>query len=441
MVLAITLTLLLQAQPLPNEQVTAGRYELAERLKALDVAWMATANAPRRPAAVGPITAAVGAFFGGRYSAAAEQLDEAVAQLEGKPRQAGAAINVRPTRLFLEPGERASIQISWAYLPKSGPVTVSSGRQNISLAPGTPGVLEVDPAHVNPELGQNREVGYLLPVRVDGELRHVYLSIVKGSEQRIERLQQASHPVAKETGDLLARFIAAPHAMEAELPLIQYLFAAEQLVDGRTTLHDLEQVFYARHRAVPFRAAFPKSLLGDPAEKPAVTVVIALHGAGGSENMFFESYGRGSAVSEALKRGWVFMSPRTGNQAAQACLDWLISERGLKVNRIFLIGHSMGGGAAYASRNFDDRVAGIALLAPAIMGGIAENSPPTFLAVGKQEMAPLRASANTAAQQAQGRAGFQFKEYDPSEHLMVVADAIPDVYSFFDRQRPRVDGR
>ena len=39
-------------------------------------------------------------------------------------------------------------------------------------------------------------------------------------------------------------------------------------------------------------------------------LVIALHGAGGSENMFFDAYGNGKIVDLCRKRGWLLVAPR-----------------------------------------------------------------------------------------------------------------------------------
>jgi hypothetical protein len=60
------------------------------------------------------------------------------------------------------------------------------------------------------------------------------------------------------------------------------------------------------------------------------------HGAGGSENMFFESYGAGVGPKEAQKRGWVFMSPRSVPGAVPACLAWLREERDITPRKVFI---------------------------------------------------------------------------------------------------------
>ena len=148
--------------------------------------------------------------------------------------------------------------------------------------------------------------------------------------------------------------------------------------------------------------------------------------------MFFEAYGRGNAVSEAMRRGWVFVSPRASGKAINDVLAWLTQERNLKIAKVYIIGHSMGAGIAL-STEASVQPAGIAVIAPAgIRQSDTTQKSRLFLAVGKQELGMLRPSVLSFAREHASRPGFVFKEYDPGEHLMVVSEAIGDVYKFFD---------
>lgn len=414
------------------QQPPVGRYELAERLKRLDVAWLSCEIVERRKQAIPDITEGVTGFFSGKSAEAAEALDRATAKLEGRNLQASDAVSIRCDSPFYEPGASVTLRLSWTYRPASViPVRIGSGSRFTDLRPGSNGTLVVNPGESNAELRQNQEVGYLLPVRVGDDTRFVYLSFVRNYRNRVDQLVRGNNAFGRVNGELLQKFMGDTRTQEVELPLIQYLFTAENIAEDKQKLADLEQIYYGVHEATTFRAQLPRSVKGKRDE--VVNVVIAIHGAGGSENMFFESYGRGEAVTEAMRRKWVIISPRAGSSAIQDSLAWLTGPRGLKLGKVFLLGHSMGGGAVLAATPKVNPAA-IAVLAPAVVrmpDGL--KSFPTFLGVGKQELSGLAAAASKMAKDNEGRPDFEFKEYDPCEHLMIGAEAIPDVFRFFDR--------
>lgn len=427
------LTPLILSLAMQSPTVSAGRFEMGERVKLLDVAWLDTKDIARRRTAVTSISAAVGGFFGGKTSDACRALDAATAALEGRTLRASDAVTMRFDPPIIEPGMRAKLQLSWAYLPtESSAIRVQVGAESVNLTPGFGTTMEIDPQKLNPELSRTVEAGYLVPIRVGNQNRGAYISIVKGFSSRLKRLAESDNAMAADLGNIVQRYVEDPKRMEADLPLIQFLFTGEQLLDGRSKVESLENIAYAKANNTVFRAVFPRSLVGKVGAK--VTVVIALHGAGGSENLFFESYGRGLAAREALKRDWIFMSPRTGPNAAQDCIDWLQSVRKLTVGHVVVMGHSMGGGVALGSGKLTPKPSAVALMAPA--AGSAPKSAtelPIFLSVGKQEMGALKAGIQSLAREWQNRKDFEYKEYDPCEHLMVVADALPDAFAFFDR--------
>ena len=405
----------------------AGRYELAERMRRVEVAWMATADTNRRRAATDHISKATTSFFTGRGSEACEALDEALAKLEGRRVRSTDAMNIRTDKPFCEPGATVPLRITWAYRTSSViPVRVAVGTGGIDVRPGSGGSLNVNPWVVNPELRQNREVGYLMPIRVGNDQRYVYLSFVRRIGDRLEKLKGSNTPFVSDMAKLLDGYQQGPGTLETELPLVQYLFTAEAVEEGKTRVGELDQVYFAKQGSTSLRAAFPKKKSDGPMD-----VVIALHGAGGSENMFFELYGRGLAVSEALKRGWAFVAPRAGPTAVDDTLIWLRQTRGQALGKVFLLGHSMGGGTALAG-SYNVKPGAIATFAPAAAAiGDSLSGVPIYVAVGRADM--LHASVAALAAANQGRAGFVFEELDPCEHLMVVADALPAAFKFFDR--------
>ena len=95
---------------------------------------------------------------------------------------------------------------------------------------------------------------------------------------------------------------------------------------------------------VPVRVVVP------PSRRP-LGVLVALHGAGGDENMFVDAYGAGVTPRMAAEANLVLVSPATTAFArSPATLDSLLAvlgrEQRIDATRVYLLGHSMGAGAA-----------------------------------------------------------------------------------------------
>lgn len=430
MVSTLVALAVLQAQP----AILSTRYDLGERLKTLDVAWLANPDRARRMAAVPPIRNAVTQFFAGQWGEAGRSLDQARAALEGDTLLPEDAVSLRFVPAVVEPGKSANLRIAWAYPPREGrPVRVAVGGREITVVPGRTATLEVNPLRADPDLALSPESGTSVGVLVGSRTRLVGLSIVKSPRARVAALAKSRDPIARAMAEQLQAALDRPETLEQDIPFLQWLFMAEQLAEGRQTINDLEDFPHIRHGNTVMRAHIPRAFRGNPSQAPEATVVLAFHGAGGSENLFFEGYGRGLAVAEARRRGWIIVAPRLTDTAARDALDWLTSVRRLRVRQVFVIGHSLGG--AYAVNTFSrgTRPAAAALMAPAVMRINREPAVPIYLAVGKQEIPRLLASSQAISRELADRGDFQFEEFDASEHLMIVADAIPNAFRFFDR--------
>jgi hypothetical protein len=94
--------------------------------------------------------------------------------------------------------------------------------------------------------------------------------------------------------------------------------------------------------SLPVRLNIPADV-----ERP-LPVLIAFHGAGGSENMFFETYGAGRLVDLAEERGWLVVSPRQGLFGLRMDVSQIVQvlSEHFEIDRehVFLLGHSMGAG-------------------------------------------------------------------------------------------------
>ena len=97
---------------------------------------------------------------------------------------------------------------------------------------------------------------------------------------------------------------------------------------------------------LPCRVFVPDSVRAG--SKPPL--VIALHGAGGDECMFFSAYGQGEIVRQAERLGCVVVAPNTTVFATSPLLfdglvERLANEWGIDRARVAVVGHSMGAAA------------------------------------------------------------------------------------------------
>ena len=413
-----------------TDGIRATRYEMGERLKKLDVAWLATTTPARRAQAVPAISNAVTAFFGTQYSPACRSLDTAIVSLEGRSLLPEDAIDVRFDPPFVEPGQLARLRITWAYRPTgTSPIVVRVAGKQTQVAIGESAEMDVDLSLPFPDVGREQEVALLVPISVGSLTSSAYVSKVKGFEARVKALETAKSPISRDLAGLLRATIDGK--VEQDSPVLETLFTAEELEAGEIALDEITKLPAVNHNGATFAVAFPPDL----AETP--TVVIALHGAGGSESLFFEGYGRGKAALAALQRGWIFVSPRATATAGAAALDWLRDVRKINPQRVIVMGHSMGASLALQSGKMNPRPSAVVLFAPAtdqIPADMADM--PIFLGVGKNEIPMLLSTSRRLADQLKGRAKSTFREYPNCEHLMVVAEATNDAFRFLDTVLP-----
>jgi len=185
------------------------------------------------------------------------------------------------------------------------------------------------------------------------------------------------------------------------------------------------------------RIEVPSLDLKDSSSK--LPVLIALHGAGGSENMFFQTYGAGRLVQLGKERRWIVVSPRqtlTGlnldvPEIVQALSEHLPVDR----SRVMVVGHSMG--AAQAMAQVSKHPESVAMLAALGGGGNVRDSEeirkvPFYVAAGERDFGKPR--AKSLGQQLK-RIGcpVEYREYPDVEHMVIVQAALDDVFAFFDK--------
>ncbi len=407
--------------------VAADRLDVGERLKLAEVLWAGDSTRARRQRAVAQLRYASLAISRGDRSAACRRLDLAIAALEGRAPQVEDAVSLRFEPPYCEPSESGRLLIGWAYPTSGKPVRVSMGGRSVTVRPGERRSISVAASALNPDYARDPEAGVLVPVQVGANRRSAFLSVVKHFQRRLGALRDAANLCAK----AIARMVTGRlgRGLEFDEPLIEPLFLAEELESGEASLASLEQLPSARQGSTVLRAAFPPKLEGSP------TVVIALPDAGGSENTFFESCGRGAAMREALRRGWAFVGVADGETAAADALEWLRKVRGVEPERVFLIGRGKGADLALRAAALNPKAPAVALFAPdegVLPVGSEEIA--IFLAVGKQDAPERCMAARALAAKLQGAPTFQFRQLEPCEHLMVVGEAAGDAYRFLDAQ-------
>lgn len=189
--------------------------------------------------------------------------------------------------------------------------------------------------------------------------------------------------------------------------------------------------------ALPMRIYAPFAATQD---KP-VPLVIALHGAGGDENMFFDAYGAGVIKTLADKHGFLAVAPRVGLKLSDATMERLITalryQYPVDTQNIFLVGHSMGAGAAFslAAAN-PSRYRAVACLAGGPRGK-AEKLPPLLVIAGALDPLANASSLEKGclALKESGHA-VTFERREDAGHTLLVTEVLPATLTWLFSQRP-----
>ena len=195
---------------------------------------------------------------------------------------------------------------------------------------------------------------------------------------------------------------------------------------------------------LPVRVVVPESAAAAIGAGRRVPVVIALHGAGGDENMFLDAYGAGLIARLAEQRGFIVLSPRTetimgattlragdgrpqGNAIFAALLAFASERWDIDPARVYVVGHSMGAAAASAlALSERDRLAAVACIA----GGPRRAQPPDVapmlvIAAENDPIIPAAPLQRAAEASAAAGAPIEFIEAAGAGHTLVVNDELP----------------
>jgi len=190
----------------------------------------------------------------------------------------------------------------------------------------------------------------------------------------------------------------------------------------------------------PYRILVPETYDGS---KPS-PLVVALHGMGGDENSMFDSYG-GALKPAAVRNGFIVVCPKGRDTASmyrgaaeQDVMDVLAEvERDYKIdpNRIYLMGHSMGGYGTWSVAMAHPEV--WAALGPISGGGTPAGMAriariPEYVVHGDADpTVPVAQSRAMVEAGKKAGANITYVEVPGGNHMSVVAPQFGPMLDFF----------
>ncbi len=442
------------------------RYDLGQRLVLLERAWADQHDPAARGRAIPILKAAMPQLLAGKFVEAAASLDRARLLLRSaEPAPAdrwAAALLVHPATRLLDPAAGPlAVHVLTAYPAGSPPagavlrlaIVAAGGAAPLAAAEVPLAALPADAVLPTDKLPEGDHT-LRAEVVVGGKVLATFVAGVSAVPRLAERVGRVRAAAASASGQSLDAATLRSHAdlltslarrgmPETNYPAARLLAEGEALAAGTGP-------FYGRQRAGQFWLTVPTASGTTPvrlfvpeqarAGKP-LPLVVALHGAGGSENLFFDAYGSGLIARLAAERGWLVVAPRAGwlfdaAPPAAATVDELAKVYPVDTKRVYVVGHSMGAMQSVAlAQATPGRFAAIAPLG----GGGTVTTPaafrdlPVFVGCGTEDF--LLASARALADELRkgGATKVTVKEYAGVEHILVVQEALPDVFKFFEK--------
>jgi len=451
------------------------RYELGARLKQFEAAWDEVPENTARQRALKVLPDVTMQFFSLQFGKAGKTLDEARFALKSETapsdavRWATALFPDVQKRVMTDAKGGCKVRIRAFYDPKAKPKGLSI---SIRLGDGEAVTAAVDKVPFDVEVPRpklakvnDRWDGDLVTtIEVDGKVlveRRIGVSIVPDAEFAAKSIladaKALKHPPSLELDSLKLRAerviaVAKGTVPENDVRLGRDLGEAEELLaslKAKKPYFDLARSGDLwlgvptgtgdKATSTACRLFVPKKL---DAKSP-VPLVVAMHGAGGSENLFFEGYGAGHIVKLCEKRGWLLVAPNSGLGFGLSApvpvgdiVDNLAERYPIDPKRIFIVGHSMGAANTIAAIQVEPKRFAAA---SALGGGGTIRKPeafaelPLFIGIGDGDFALKKAQALESALKKAGAKNVVYKEFANVEHLVIVREALDDVFALFDK--------
>ena len=446
---------------MPARAVLTDRYLVGLKLRAFEAAWDAQPDDAKRRSAAAILEPLTFTFLSGNLSRAAQLLDLARFKLVEVPEsnrwsQALAARVAKP--LVDAKDRRVKGKLAWIYKPQGavpGDATIHLVYNGQSL---------FAPCKVSELVEANRDFTVVLPegakpgaqtlsfeVRVGDKLLHtgkVPLWVVDDLDACLSKLDSMSGQVEKlppsvgrSTWLLLhsrLKQAAQGKDLETEYPLGQWLTelpgAVEELRAGKVWPNPTSPG--PLWLAIPIGSIDKVVRIEGAARdgKTPLTCVVALHGAGGSENLFCEGHGA-LAPKLAAQKGWLLVSPLNGPN--DELIEKLSAWHPIDKNRVVTVGHSMGAANATAwGARKPEQLRAVAALGGGGRAGKGEvwQKLPYFVGIGDKDFALKSAKSLAEALRQAGNPSVTLKVYPGLEHLTVVQACLPDVFAFFEKE-------
>lgn len=441
------------------------RYELGRRMHDFEVAWDAKADdAAAKKRAVPLVNQAVQQFFRFNFPGAGKAIDEARHALaSAEPALAAVrwadSLQIIPaTRMVDAATPHLTVTVKPFYkseidAPKNSVVRIKIGNGKPAEA-----ALDTFPATVKVSIKDapgpaSADFKLTAEILSDGKVlatKVASVSRVEKMAERVEAVKKAAKAVPVPPTTIEQATLALLGTMVDELaqgksPETDY--PGSRLVFGGERLAIVKEPYYIASRSGEFwlgiptgkvpavvRMRIPPKLDG----KKTIPVLFALHGMGGSENLFFDGYGNGIVPRLASERGWLVVATRVGALGPPpdviTILDELSKRYPIDPKRVYLIGHSMGAGhVIQLAQQHPERFAAVAAL-----GGGGRIAKPQaleklqfFVGCGKLDFALTGAQALHKSLK-DAKCQVTYKEYDDIEHLTIVREAALDVFRLFD---------
>ncbi|MBK9385740.1 MAG: hypothetical protein IPN34_13100 [Planctomycetes bacterium] len=176
--------------------------------------------------------------------------------------------------------------------------------------------------------------------------------------------------------------------------------------------------------------------------EPARPLVIALHGMGGSEHIFFDASGAGRIVRLARERGWLLVAPKVVGDSGfvERVIEAVEELRAVDRSRVFLVGHSMGASRACGAVQRSPRL----YRAVALFGGagrlkdpLAAKSVAFWVGIGTQDFAYRGAVSFARTLQKAEHPRVVLQELPGVEHYTVMQLGLDAAFAFFDAEAQR----
>jgi predicted esterase len=434
-----------------------------------------------------------------KYGEALKHLYHAMALMRGAEwtpaRALGSALSLKVDRAMLEPSQSVAVRLKQIYslderpegkLTGSIALLKMTGDQPVkvlkNIDPISPDFISSPfaPEVTIPEVeaGNYRIAVTLKPAAGDPIVKTATVHIERGLAAQVARARSRAADLAerlKARGDD-ALALALPSA-QYRVSLFDQADASEinferinfggELKEAEAMLSALEagrDPFAARrgdfkkayrskvdNTLQPYRIFVPAGYDGS---KP-FPLIIALHGMGGNENSYFDSYANGAFKAEAEARGYIVACPKGREPASmylgaaeKDVMDVIAEVRRdyrIDPDRVYMTGHSMGGFGSWSIAMNHPEV--FAAIAPVAGGGNPLTLPkithvPQLVVHGDNDKT-VPVERSRVMVEAAKKIGTEVKyvEVPGGSHIDVVVPTFKDVFDWFDahhRAKPEV---